>query len=120
MEDLKLSQVVSYLVGLKTKASGSWVLTFETQENISPALIEYFAARRQNPGHLLFLSRPGEPEDVVDLPELTTDPGQKTPSQRLRACLFVLWEQQGKKGDFESFYRSKMERVIEWVKEKLN
>ena len=44
---------------------------------------------------------------------------RKTPSQRLRGCLFRLYEQRGKNGDFEIFYRAQMERIIDAVKNKL-
>ena len=43
----------------------------------------------------------------------------KSPSQRLRAVLFVYWKQQGEEGDFEVFYRQKMDNLINMVKEKL-
>ena len=47
--------------------------------------------------------------------------GDKTPGQRLRAVLFRLWEQNSSttKGDFETFYKSRMERLITQIKEKL-
>ena len=56
-----------------------------------------------------------------DIPEVKADTmtGGKTPSQRLRATLFVLWTQRGKQGDFESYYRTYMERIIETIKDKL-
>lgn len=43
----------------------------------------------------------------------------KTQAQRIRACLFVQWKQQGKKEDFESFYKKQTEKIIDWLKSKL-
>lgn len=44
----------------------------------------------------------------------------KSPSQRLRAVLFILWKEcAGGVGDFEQFYRSQLEEIIESVKSKL-
>ena len=44
----------------------------------------------------------------------------KSPGSRLRATLFVLWDQSGKPGDdFEVWYRMRMEKIIDWVKGKL-
>ena len=45
----------------------------------------------------------------------------KSPSTRLRAVLYVLWEQEFKATfkTFETFYASKMEEMIEHFKEKL-
>lgn len=45
----------------------------------------------------------------------------KSPSQRLRAVLYRLWEQSDKTTypEFEVYYRAKIERIIESLKEKL-
>lgn len=44
----------------------------------------------------------------------------KSPSQRLRAVLYVLWEQDGRPHeDFEVYYRIRMNAIIDWVKGKL-
>jgi hypothetical protein len=57
---------------------------------------------------------------IADLPtEVATDSG-KTSSKRLRDVLFVLWVQEGKKGDFETFYRERMEKIIGMIKAKLD
>jgi hypothetical protein len=45
--------------------------------------------------------------------------GGKTPHQRLRATIFIWWEQSDRPGDFETWYRMKMEKIIEFVKGKL-
>jgi len=44
----------------------------------------------------------------------------KTPSERQRAVLFVWWKQEGEPGMFQDFYRTKMEHVIEGLKNNLN
>lgn len=44
----------------------------------------------------------------------------KTPSQRLRAVLFVLWKQKQVVTSFEDWYESEMEQFIESVKEQLD
>ena len=51
--------------------------------------------------------------------EIKTVAEAKTQAQRIRACIFVMWQQQGKKGDFEGFYKSKTEQIIDWLKTKL-
>ena len=47
----------------------------------------------------------------------------KTPSQKLRSVLYVLWEQEKATGeahiDFDVFYRDRMGKLVEWVKKKL-
>jgi len=44
----------------------------------------------------------------------------KTPSKRLRAVLFLMWKQLGEVGDFETYYRVQVEKVIEHLKAKLD
>ncbi len=51
-----------------------------------------------------------------DIPEGDPTDESKSPSQRLRATLFILWKQRGMKDDFESFYRRQMENAIDRVK----
>jgi hypothetical protein len=41
----------------------------------------------------------------------------KTPSQRLRAALFILHEKKGLTQDFDEWYAEQMEQVIKRVKE---
>lgn len=43
----------------------------------------------------------------------------KTHSERLRAVLFVWWKQSGEEGVFLDWYRTKMEHLIEGVKNNL-
>ena len=55
-----------------------------------------------------------------DIPTGDATDETKSPSQRLRATLFVLWKQKGGKGDFEAFYRDNMEKAITRVKNLLD
>ena len=55
----------------------------------------------------------------AELVEVTTEAERKTPSQRLRACLHVWWQQLGKNGSFSHFYDDQMEKLITFVKTKL-
>lgn len=71
-------------------------------------------------GWFLFADQLMKVEDVKDLPEIKVEKGQKTPSERLRSVIFVFWEQNGAKGDFDSFYRGQIEKIINRIKEELN
>ena len=46
-------------------------------------------------------------------------PKIKTPSVRLRAVLYLLWEQEDQRSDPEEFYKIKMEMIINHFKNKL-
>ena len=65
---------------------------------------------------------PDDSLDSVDVPKARPDSGtgQKTPGQRLRAVLYVLWSQSGRPGDFEDWYRQKLEGLINQYKAKLD
>lgn len=62
------------------------------------------------------------PKDSKDseVVEIHKEMEGKTPGQRLRAVLFILWKKQGEKQAFELFYSLMMEKIIEWVKRKLD
>lgn len=62
-----------------------------------------------------------QPADAVpaELKEVKGEFDRKTPGQRLRATLFIWWSQQGKPGDFDSFYLRRMEAIIDEVKQQL-
>ena len=59
------------------------------------------------------------PEDLVELPEVKLEKGSKTESQRLRATLFVYWQQKKLKEPFDNFYKRQMEKWIQSIKEQL-
>lgn len=54
----------------------------------------------------------------IEIEEVKTD-GAKTPSERLRSVIYVLWEQNKSDKNFESFYIGIMEKIIEMIKKKL-
>lgn len=121
MQD-QLLQIPVELVKAETRSvSKDTKLTFVSQETVSPELIAKFVGYTGKVGYLSFL--PGaeviQPEDVVDLPEVRRLKEEKSPSMRLRAVLFRTWEQEGKPGQFETWYASRMEQIIEHYKSKL-
>ena|SRR3990167_5209922 len=62
----------------------------------------------------LFITRLDVPDEV---PEFK---GEKTPSERLRNILFVYWKEVNKgQGDFETFRKGYLEKIISNIKEKL-
>ena len=68
-------------------------------------------------GYVLFRENQFKEEDI---PDTDATDETKSPSQRLRAALFVMWKQRGSKGDFEVFYRQQMEAAIDRVKRLLD
>lgn len=55
----------------------------------------------------------------AELIVVKTEKGTRSPSQRLHSALFVLWKQGGEQGDFDSWYKRRMEEIIDGIKAKL-
>jgi len=109
-------QIDGYFTGINPKADKTCTLRFNTQE-VDPEKVKEIWGYLQSYGRLLF----GKNEYIAD--EVPTDDapvdGWKTPSQRLRGVLYVLWSEK-KEGEFNSFYVKKMEEIIEHFKGKLD
>lgn len=121
MTMIDLLQIECEAQPFRGMANRSLRLMFDSQENQSDEVLGKVASFTGKHGWLVFL--PGKrilPEQVASLPELTDEDGGKSPAARLRGCLYVLWEQRGKEGEFELFYRLQLEKFINAVKEKLN
>jgi len=103
------------LSGASTRRDGSLGLRFDTPE-LSPD--EKVALMELQNRNLKMLLQPAE-DAPVELKEVKGEFDRKTPGQRLRAVLFCLWRQCGE-GEFEDFYRRRMEQIIETIKGKLD
>jgi len=108
-------QFPALLDGISTKKDGSFKVVIETQELAGSEAADLLSYR-QSMGWVTFTPN-ATPN--IEVPKEDAFTGQKSPSQRLRAVLHVLWEQRGKKGTSEEFYRIKMEQIIEGIKEQL-
>jgi hypothetical protein len=108
-----------------TTRDKSFVITFETQDKstLNPSekaklmdlLNEYVTAAFKP-------TEKGKVDlELLDIPDITPEfKGDKSPSQRLRAVLWVLHSQTKSPEDFEAYYRRQVERIIDSVKAKLN
>lgn len=55
-------------------------------------------------------------EEFPEIVEVKAETDRKTASSRLRGILWVLWDKRGREGDFDTFYRQQIEKVIERIK----
>lgn len=112
-------QLPVLITSLATKVDGSVKIILETRELNSDHAAKLFELRGAEAWVLI---APTEFKDEdVSLPHERADPaiGRKTPSQRLRAVIYRLWEQRNPGTDFESYYRITLEKVIDQFKGKL-
>jgi hypothetical protein len=105
-----------YLSGFSSRADGSAGLRFATQE-LPLGSFDVLHKLNGQFGWLLFSENEIQDEEI---PTEDAEEGKKRPSVRLRAALFVLWTQTGKPGDFEGFYRERMDKLITFVIDKLD
>jgi len=104
---------------IETLKDNSIKIVLETQEIEGKEALELFSLR--NKYIYTFLKETPFEKDELDIKEpmkeFKTD---KTPSQRLRSVLYVYWNEKKPTSDFETFYKSKMSELTEYIKSKLN
>jgi hypothetical protein len=101
------------------RKDGSIKLSFDSRE-LSAEEYMIVMGFRNTEGWLAF--QPNE-EGVPEIPETNAEIDEKSPSERLRAVLFVWYKQETESGKFvglyETFRKEKMEKIIETIKSKL-
>lgn len=108
----------------------------------TPAIIEGLSARKDRSLGLrvttpeltpeekaLFFELQGVNIDIVITPKDEPNPEDykievsdidtKSPSQRMRSVLFILWKQDNEGLEFAEYYRRHMEKLIEYLKAKI-
>jgi hypothetical protein len=114
----QIFQIPADVSKITTTAINTIKLTFETQEMSAESAALIWRLREKH-GWLFFAETPIDVDDLkIDEPakEFKED---KTPSQRLRSIFFVYWKQLKSEQDFDSFYKSNMEKIIEQIKSRL-
>lgn len=111
-------QLQAHIRNPKFLKDGSANLTFTTGEVSDDQVVHLLnMGRRDELGWLLWSPNKFQ---QTDLPTEPATDDKKTPAQRLRSVLFVLWKQEGSRGDFESFYQERMNKLIDMIKGKLD
>jgi hypothetical protein len=61
------------------------------------------------------------PKDVpdADILEVKKEMIHKSPAQRMRSVIFLLWKQTDEQEPFDTYYLHMMEKIIDWLKAKL-
>ena len=114
-------QIPGYISKITTMSKNTLRLQVDTQENVSSEGMKRIFEWHDKLGWFLFAIRKIEAEDMLELPELKPVEEKKTPSQRMRAVLFRLYEQDPEDfKEFDGYYRFKMEKIIDKLKERLD
>lgn len=115
-------QLQSTIDGVSTKKDGSMGVRITTQELNSETKIQLMDMVGKF-GWVLF-TESETPLTEKDIPAYDSKAFDqiKSPATRMRGVIYRIWEQstENTRGDFETFYRQKMEIMIEKLKEKLN
>lgn len=110
------------LDGYTRRKDRSVTLRFITQEKTSSEIMGIDATLDQF-GILYFRGEEKMNADEIeelDSIDLDVYDEPKSQSQRLRNVLYILWKQDGEKGDFKKYYKQKTEEIIQHFKNKLD
>ena len=116
----EILMIPATIEAINSRVDGSWSIRVGTQELNEESARAILKLNRKL-GYFIFKETLLEETDLINIPESKPEfVGDKTPSQRLRGVLYVLWEQTKPTKTFDEFYRARMESVIQWAKEKLD
>ena len=116
----EILQIPATIERIASRVDGTFVISVGTQE-LSDEAGQMIIKLNRKLGWFIFKETPLAEADLINIPESAPEfKGDKTPGQRLRGVLYVLWEQTKPTKTFDEFYRSKMEQLIQWAKEKLD
>lgn len=104
-----------------TLADGTVRLQFDSQELNPDGMSSLFNLFNQF-GMMIFAlpETPIETINEIELPEIQKPKGNnKSRSQKLREVMFLFWAQTGSKGEFQDYYDTQMDRLINHWREML-
>lgn len=113
---MKAIETDGIITTLSSRQDGSLRLSMITPELTAEEKTEFMQLQGQN---LILTINPLDYEQKAPTYKVASKFENKSPSLRLRNTLFVLWQQNGSKGDFDDYYRKQMEKFIDAVKERL-
>jgi muconolactone delta-isomerase len=113
---MKAIRTECQLTSFRSRSDGSVGFSGVTPEMSSQEKVALFDLQNVLVEMLVY---PKDSKDA-EVVEVRKEIEGKSPATRLRGVLFLLWKQSGEKEAFEMFYSQQMEKVIEWVKRKLD
>ena len=113
-----MTKIPAIISSIKTMHDNTLRLEVDTQELTPEAKAELFNLHNQY-GVFVYSVQDIKENDLDELPIIKIEKHKKSPSQRFRAVLYRIWQNEGQQGAFEDYYKSRMEQLISHYKEKL-
>jgi hypothetical protein len=112
----KKIQLDIIITSLRARVDGSLGLSLSTPELTAEEKVELMKLQNMVCEALI------SPKEAFNAPTVTVDReiDKKSQSDRIRAILFLLWKQDGEKGEFRDYYYKQTEKLIEWLKTKID
>lgn len=103
----------------RLRKDGSASIVLDTRELTAEEIFTIMSLRHAE-GWFVFSPN----KDNIEVPEDNAEIDTKSPSERLRSVVYVWYKQETESGKFvglfDTFYKEKMEKIIEGVKSKLS
>lgn len=112
-------QVPAIIQGVRTLVDGGTKLDVITRELKAEEMTALFELKGLE-GWFIFKDNIINVDDIKDLPDVRVEKTDKSPSERLRAVLYRLWETTNRSKTSDQFYKDYIDKLIEAIKEKLN
>lgn len=112
---MKAIKTDAIIEGIRSRKDGSIGMTVTTPELKPEEKTLFFQLQGINVGLVI---TPTDAEKIEEF-KIEADLDQKSQSTRMRNVLFILWKQDPKGVEFQEFYRQQMEKLIEWLKGKI-
>src|SRR6056297_222067 len=109
------------LRNIKSRVDRSWTLTLDTNE-LEPSDIGQLSSMHLTSCKAYLTTENVIPKEIMqEMDDATINDESKSQSQRMRACLYRLWEQDYKEEfkTFALFYNHAMEKQINQIKNRL-
>jgi len=105
---------------VETLADNTLRLRVDTTKELPAEQEAMIMQLRNKQGYFVYAEQDITQDDLKDLPEIETAKEEKSPSQRLRAVLYLFWKQGTQVQTLTQFYGREMEKIIDHFKAKLN
>lgn len=114
---MKNISTTAVLEGVRSRKDGSLGLSVSTPELTPQEKALFMELQGIN---LELTIKPLDEKVKVEDYKIDKDLESKSQSQRIRSVLFILWKQDPEGMEFEDYYKRRTEKIIEWLKSKID